>query len=404
MKMAPARFASALLAVFWLGAGLASAQGPSITEPPPPIVFDDWKKVSTTDETVEYSESFPSAVTTPYPSNNVVPLRILVPASAKGPVPVVVVTHYWGAKDLKVEVSLASELNRRGIAAAILTLPYHLSRTPPGFRSGQLAIEADPERLVETMTQAVLDTRRAIDFLQTKPEFRGDEVGIAGTSLGAVVSILTYALDPRITHAAFLLGGVDVAHILWSSSRVVQQRDALRQLGYTEATLRPVLRSIEPLTYLPRATPGSTFVIGARYDTVIPSSSTSKLIENLPHPKVLWIDTGHYGGVFVQRRLLREVASFFGAEMESGTYTPPARIYAPTVRLGVIADTLAGLNLGVGVDLAKFDSRGNTFSTLFATPKGPELFLGRVISNGLSFGLSGSTHGVGVGFFFSTVL
>ena len=155
---------------------------------------------------MEYLVTFPSAFTSPYEVNNQVPLRILVPDPAKGLVPVVLITHYWGATDLRAERALALDLNNRGIAAAILTLPYHLARTPPGHRSGDLAIQPDPQSLRETMLQSVWDARRALDFLNSRPEFVHDRFGLVGTSLGALVSSLTYALDPRIKYATFVLG------------------------------------------------------------------------------------------------------------------------------------------------------------------------------------------------------
>ncbi|MFX9638786.1 hypothetical protein ABTO85_20010, partial [Acinetobacter baumannii] len=79
-----------------------------------------------------------------------------------GPVPVVVLLHYWGAPDTKVEDEIAQLLARRGIAAVAMPLPYHLGRSPMGRRSGELAIVPDPRSLNQTMTQAVLDVQRTI--------------------------------------------------------------------------------------------------------------------------------------------------------------------------------------------------------------------------------------------------
>src|SRR5256885_1882545 len=79
-------------------------QLPSIAQPPPSIEFAPWKEVPTdSEDTDEFSVSFPSAVVTPYRENNVVPLRIILPIRRDKPVPIVVVLHYWGATDLRVE-------------------------------------------------------------------------------------------------------------------------------------------------------------------------------------------------------------------------------------------------------------------------------------------------------------
>lgn len=388
-----------------LGAASALAQTlPPIDQTPNPIPFTDWKEVSRPEAGIEYLVEFPSPVLTGIEVNDTVPLRVFLPTQRTGAVPVVLIMHYWGALDLRVERTLALELNRRGVAAAILTLPYHLARTPAGYRSGQLAIQPDVEKLKGTMVQAVQDSRRAIDFLRSRPEIDGSSMGVFGTSLGALVSATIYGIDPSLTHAAFLLGGVDLAGILWSSTRVVGQRDALRRRGYNEERLREALAPIEPARFLERRTTGSAFVVGGLFDTVVPRRSTERLISLLPSARVLWLDTGHYGGIFVQRRLMREVASYFATEFVGGTFDPPKRLYAPTVRIGFKFDTSNGIDLGVGLDLLKFDARGDSFATLLVTPRGPNVFVGRKFSQGLAVGAFGSTRGAGIGLFWSTVL
>lgn len=374
---------------------------------PPPVTFAPWREVERDETTVEYLETFPSALLTGTVENDTVPLRILLPVNPKGPVPVVLITHYWGASDLRGERALAEDLVGRGLGAAILTLPYHLSRTPKGRRSGELAVVPDPVKLRQTVTQAVLDVRRSLDFLDSRPEFVKSPRGLAGTSLGALVTALGYATDPRVTHAAFILGGVDFAGILWNSSRVVLQRDALRRQGFTESRMRQELAPVEPLTYLPRETPGTTFVVSAKYDTVVPGANSSALIRSLGEPRRLQIDTGHYGGIFVQRKVLREVSRFFGSEMAGTTYVPPSRIVAPTLRLGVISSIPNGFDLAAGIDIFALDPRRDAFGTLLLTARGPQLFFGRTVFQGLALGVIGSFGGksrLGIGAFWSAVL
>jgi hypothetical protein len=377
---------------------------PSIAKSPPPITFEPWHEAEQTEDSTEYLTEFPSPIISPYPVNNVVQLRVFMPANPGKAVPVVLILHYWGATDLKNERAMAQELNRANIAAAVMTLPYHLTRTPPGKHSGEMAIEPDPRRMVLTMSQAVLDVRRSIDFLESRAEFDHSRLGLAGTSLGALVAELAYGVDNRVTHVAFILGGANLAHIVWTSSLLVRQRDVLVRRGYTEEKLRESIQPIEPLRFLPNRSPSPSFVIGGQYDTVINKQATEQLIASLTNPKVLWLDTGHYGGIFVQRRLMREVAVFFSQEFSGVPFIVPKRVYAPTIRLGLKVDTGNGFDLGVGLDLLKFDERGDTFASLFVTPRGPQLFLGRTISQGFSLGVIGTTRNSGVALLWSAVL
>jgi dienelactone hydrolase len=387
--------------VILLGYGASRAQTP---EPfaVPKIDFEKWQELSSDDETIEFSASYPSAFKSDFAKNDVVAMRVLLPRDVPKP-KIVVILHYWGAPDLRVERSLAIELNNQGIGAAIMTLPYHLSRTPLGKVSGAMAITSDPNRMEATMTQAVMDVRRGMDFIEKQP-ICGDLLGIYGTSLGAIVSSLSYAVDPRIKNAVFLLGGVDLASIIWNSSKVVGIKDELKTNGWSLEKLRERLVSVEPSTYLPKKSPGKTLIVRAQYDTVIPPNSTDQLIKLLPKSSIITLDTGHYGGIFVQGRLLRETANFFHAVADERSYNPPQKIIAPTIRIGLLATTPSAFDVAIGLDVFKFDKRGDRYASLLLTPRSPVLWIGSNISTSLNFGVGISTGRTGIGVFWSTVL
>jgi hypothetical protein len=371
---------------------------------PAKIKFPAWRFVERTATASEYTISFDSPVVSPYIENNHIDLRVFVPEDVDGARPAVLILHYLGANDLRSERVLANELCSRGIIGAIMTLPYHLSRTPAGHKSGELAIQPDPDTLRESMTQSVLDVRRCIDFLQSRSEVRPNAIGIAGISLGSLVAATSFGVDNRISHGAFMLGGADVAKIIWNSSRVVTQREVLRRKGFDEAALRAVLRSVEPLEFLPSRKTGTSFVIGGLFDTVMLRAATEELIKALPNPRTLWIETGHYGGVFIQQRLLRLVASYFEGAFAGNSFALPASIYAPTLRVGLTVDTRGQYEVGAGLDLWKFDAKSTGFMTLFLTPKGPQIFTGTQIASGTSLGISLSGRGLGAAIMWSSVL
>lgn len=368
----------------------------------PPSSFDKWQPQEENDDFSVYIARFPSALRTKFPENDLVQLHVQLPIDVDKP-PMVLILHYWGAPTLKVERSLALELNQRGIGAAIMTLPYHLSRTPKGAVSGALAIQADPEKLKATMTQSVMDVRRSLDFIQSKSEC-GPIIGIYGTSLGAIVSTLAFAVDDRLQNAAFLLGGIDLGKLIWKSSLMVSVKDELRSKGFNEQKLIKALESVEPSQFFKTPKLGKTFVIRAKYDTVVPSECTDALIQILPQSKVLSIDSGHYGGVFVQEKLLREVANFFESLVTKKEYVPPLKIVTPTVRVGVTFELPTKFEIAVGFDLIKFDKRGKGYVSLLLTPKNPVLWVGTDVGSGLNAGVGISNRRVGFGLFWSIVL
>ncbi|MFQ3587859.1 MAG: hypothetical protein SNJ74_03250 [Fimbriimonadaceae bacterium] len=379
--------------------------GPDIRVALPPVDFPDWEPTDSEFGVVEYAARFRSAVESAEPANNWVPVRAVLPARRDGPVPAVIILHYWGARDQRFERNLGVGLARRGVGAVLIALPYHLDRTPPGARSGERAIVPDPEALVATMAQAVLDVRRSVDWIQSRPEFRPDAIGLAGASLGAIVAATAVGVEPRIDTAAFLLGGADLGGILWHSSRVVRQRESLRRAGWTEERLRQALEPVEPSRFLADRRPGRSFVIAARNDTVVPPANAERLIRSLGDPTVLWLDTGHYGGFFVLRQVQREIIEFFEAEFSGRTYVPPAEIRAPVVRIGAHADSANGLQVAAGIDIWRaLDRPGEVMGTALFTPRGPALFVGARIERGLSLGVSFRPNQVTGGLFWSIVL
>lgn len=381
----------------------ASGGLPPVTERPPSVAFGPPSLVQRRGVVEEYALEFPSPVRTSLELNNTVHGRLVRP-SGTGPYPVVVVLHYWGAANLEIERAFADELAGRGVAALMLDLPYHLQRSPANVTSGSLAIRPDPAAMVETMTQAALDVRRALDWVGTRPELDGTRTGVFGTSLGAIVAALAFGVEDRIRYGGFLLGGVDLAGILWRSPLVVQTRKELRRRRITEESLRDALRTVEPLTHLHRTEPGSAFVVGARYDVVVPAGNTQRLIEALPSPEAVWLDTGHYGGVFVQRPIFRAMADFFRAKFAGEPFVAPKTFLAPTVRFGVSLNPVAGVQLAAGLDVWRSNARGDASATVLVTPRGGQLFVGRRLDRSLAVGVTFTTRRTGLGVFWSTVL
>lgn len=369
---------------------------------PAGIKFDSWSLVTETDESTEYVTGFPSAITSGYTENDRVQLRVILPVDVERP-KMVMVLHYWGAPNLKVERALARELNLRGMGAAILTLPFHLSRTPAGAVSGAMAIQPDPAKLVATMSQAVFDVRRGLDFLETRAEC-GKIIGIYGTSLGAIISSLSYAVDSRLSNAVFLLGGADLAKIIWDSSLTQPIRESLKSKGMTEVTLRESLSDVEPSNYLADKALGQTFVIRAKFDSVIPPVCTDQLISALPKSQVLQIDTGHYGGIAVQGRLIRESAEFFATVAEGKTYSAPLRLVSPTIRIGLMGRSSGAFDVVAGIDILRWDKAGKQYASFLLTPRDPVLWMGSEIVKGLSLGIGLSRKETGIGLFWTTVL
>ncbi len=290
--------------------------------------------------------------------------------------PTVILLHGLGVADHFLEERIARRLNDRGMAALLVTLPYHIERSPAGYRSGALALRPDVDAFEAMVQQSVSDLRRAIDWAESQSFIDSSRLGVLGVSLGAIIASLGMAAEPRLRFGVFLLGGGDVAHILWNSSLSISVREVLRRNGWTEERLRTRLRAVEPLTYASEEMGERVLLVGAMFDTVVPASDTEKLHKALGNPPMLWLETGHYGAVFVERRLLRVVADFFAARFAGQAYIPPTSIGAPTVRIGLVLDQESGLQVAAGLDFWRSNSRGDFYASGLLTTRGPVLFAG----------------------------
>ena len=144
--------------------------------------------------------SFPSAMKTPYPENNTVHALyfrgVTTPAQARRAkaARAVVVLPQWNAGP-DGHVGLCRLLNRFGMSALRLTLPYHDARRPPELSRADYIVSANIGRTAQACRQAVMDARRAVAWLAKQGY---DRIGILGTSLGSCLSLLTAAHEPLI--------------------------------------------------------------------------------------------------------------------------------------------------------------------------------------------------------------
>jgi hypothetical protein len=395
--------------------GFAQTTPPSASEVQQsvaPLSEINWQDVRKDSDTIELRGTFPSSYATQHPENQTVPAILFLPANPKftAPYPIVITLHYLGASNLDTERSLAHQLNRRGIAAAALVLPFHMSRATPDTTPSALLVDADPMKLDALMVQGVQDTRRLLDQVLLRPDVSKNDVGIAGVSLGSLIAEMVYGVDPRVTHAAFILGGENFAHILWHSSVAITSRRELRAKGFNEQKLAEAVAPVEPKTYLetrvstsPPAK-GSLLVVGGRFDTVMPVADTKALITTLGNPPSIWLDTGHYGGVFIQRRMLGEVANFFEDFSTGQTFTPPTSVRAPTLRLFAQGATPTGFDIGVGYDVFRTREQEPIFGSFALTIHGPEFIIAKSLGQGIAIGGGIGLKGPGVGIYWSTIL
>src|SRR5688572_3126123 len=242
---------------------------------------------------------FPSALTTPHAENNVVHARWF-PAAGEAPPGrtsgrgrAVVVLPQWNS-DAGGHIGLSRLLARCGVSALRLSMPYHDARMPPELTRADYIVSANIVRTVQVCRQAVLDARRAIDWLHG---LGFERIGILGTSLGSRLAMLTAAHEPRIRAQALNHVSPWFADVVWRGLSTRHVRQGLD--GHIELErLRRLWRPISPWSYLERVRQTQTLLVYAAYDLTFPVDLSRSLIEEfqrlrLPHETAM-LPCGHY--------------------------------------------------------------------------------------------------------------
>jgi hypothetical protein len=237
--------------------------------------------------------SFPSAVHTPHHENNTVHARYFPERSARGRSRAVLVLPQWNA-DAGGHVGLCRLLNRFGLSALRLSLPYHDARMPPELRRADYIVSSNVGRTAQVCRQAVLDARRAIGWLARQGH---DSIGILGTSLGSCLAMLTAAHEPLIRAAALNHISPYFADVIWQGLSTAHVRAGLDGQIELDA-LRQIWMPISPFPYLERVRGKHVLLVYARYDLTFPVTLSKMLVEEFRRRRidheVAVLPCGHY--------------------------------------------------------------------------------------------------------------
>jgi len=237
--------------------------------------------------------TFTSALQTPHPENNTVRARYFPDPSPRGRKRAVLVMAQWNS-DAEGHVGLCRLLNRFGISALRLSLPYHDARMPPELTRADYIVSANVGRTAQVCRQAVLDARRAIAWLDSQGY---ESIGILGTSLGSCLAMLTTAHEPLIKAAALNHISPYFADVVWNGLSTMHVQETLE--GHvTLDELRRMWLPISPLPILERVRGREILLVYALYDLTFPVELSRMLVAEFRKAEVghqlLVLPCGHY--------------------------------------------------------------------------------------------------------------
>jgi hypothetical protein len=263
---------------------------------------DDWYHPGTVnDARLEASDAgtgaghllvFTSAVRSPWPENNRV-YGQLFRAARKGPA--VVVLPQWNA-GWEAQAGVCRWLNRLGITALKMSLPYHDRRAVDGRDRDNYLVGPNIGLTLQANRQAVTDARRSLAWLA------GDgygPLGILGTSIGSAIAFITMAHDPLIRAGAFLHVSTYFGDVVRTGLTTCHVWEPISQRLSGEE-IRRFWAPISPYPYIGRLRgSGQRFLlISGLYDpTFLPEFSSqlfARIREDRIACEILRLPCGHY--------------------------------------------------------------------------------------------------------------
>jgi dienelactone hydrolase len=237
---------------------------------------------------------FTSPVATPHPKNDLAHAQ-WYPAKRPTGKAVVVLPH-WNSH-ISQHQGLCRGIQKLGISAMRVSLPYHDYRMPPELNRADYAVSSNVARTIDATRQAVIDVRCCLDWL----ELQGYErLGIVGTSLGSCYAFLTSAHDERLAVNVFNHCSSFVADVVWTGLSTQHIRKSLE--GATDLdSLRDAWQAISPVNYMARFATHKgkkSKVIHTVYDTTfLPELSRATMerirAHGIDHDEVV-LPCGHY--------------------------------------------------------------------------------------------------------------
>ena len=275
-----------------------------------------------------YEVTFPSSCQTGVKEGNTVYASYFAPAQQDTKTPLLIISHGYGDTSLAPCLTLARLLVRSGIAAFVLYLPFHSRRLPAGGEGGTFS--ADTGTWVDFHRRAVIEIRQVVDWACTRPEIDHNKIGVAGISLGGMISAIAMAVDTRIREGIFVTIGGNLEEVSWGGKlgetgigHTCTREEChavythhpgylieVAEKGVENVTPAKECFLIDPLTFAEYLRQRPVLMINGKDDEVVSEQSTLTLWEAYGRPRLVWVPDTHAGTYSRAPLISAEIVAF----------------------------------------------------------------------------------------------
>jgi dienelactone hydrolase len=214
-----------------------------------------------------------------------VPAVLTFPMEADGPAPVIVLLH-GSHQDKEFIEDICTPFNEAGFAMVCFDQ----------YMRGERSVKGNPWVIGKAYRarswKTVHDTRRLIDYLETRPDIAADRVYLVGASYGAITGTAVLAREKRIKAADLVVGGGNLR--LLAHAPEVRREMPGWMLPVAGPLIAFAIGPAEPVLHAPRIANQPILMQNGSNDGVITPEAGKALFAALPEPKeIRWYPIDH---------------------------------------------------------------------------------------------------------------
>ena len=205
---------------------------------------------------------------------------VAVPKGFIAPYPAAILVHGSGGNKDTSYITWASEmLLKQGYVTISLDTQYHGDRARPG-RSGEIHMP-DSFTMRDGWIQSVVDLRRAVDYLQTRPDVDKTKIGYMGFSQGAMLGAVFGGVESRVNAFCLLVAGGGFVDLVNNIDRypVLKAHWPIERTPDVMKRVIEISNVTDPIYFVGRIAPRPLMLIVAKHDEIIPPEASAALVK-----------------------------------------------------------------------------------------------------------------------------
>jgi cephalosporin-C deacetylase-like acetyl esterase len=220
-----------------------------------------------------------------------VPAFFILPKGKEGEkLPCVILMHGLGS-DKNMFKMMWGTLASAGYALFAIDAQYHGERKPKDTSTPLFG--PYPYNTRDALAQTVVDLRRGIDFLESRPEIDPSRIGYLGASMGGIIGSMFAGVDERVQAPVLLVAGGNWK-IMMEKSTLSALKDGREKMPEQVTAALRALDPIDPIQWIGKISPRPVLFINGDADDVVPVASNKALHEAAKEPKqIVWYKGPH---------------------------------------------------------------------------------------------------------------